>query len=476
MLRFSPLSRFRMAVTSYTGAFTVMDTQSKRTLLKDKLAHTAPCADVCWSPISNDSVLTVGYDCHVKMYDLRTRCGMPLIKSQHPLSTIDWSRCGNYICGGNLKGGIFTYDLRHMSETPLCLRPNAHDGIVQRVSFLPFGRGGGGGQQTVTTDDTSDLAEEFMSVGSSSIGHHNNRRSSVLSTVHEDGEFRRRSDDSSFLSFLEKRPPPLTAAAPATTAHPRKYSIGDDGDSFFELAIPKFDYSVEQTKHVSLAPVVHLNDSKVNCNRRKFVILQTNNSQQLNGECAASVDNNNVNGPQEMKTIANGKENVGAAAAANDVMAQSRNRETMFNDFAGQIENNKVSTPTRQKLDAVAEVEAESDAVVLIPVGQQVAERAAPALVSIDEKFRQLEENMQKRLDAQEKRICTQVLFNLWAMDDGTLKEMSNGIAGLCRSDAFLMDYDATKEENPQLKQRIKQLERENADLKRKLMQTRGKQ
>lgn len=58
------------------------------------------------------------------------------ITQQHPLACVALSPCGNFICTGNLKGEISSYDFRNVKEALDTKR--VHDDGVIRVGFIPL--------------------------------------------------------------------------------------------------------------------------------------------------------------------------------------------------------------------------------------------------------------------------------------------------------------------------------------------------
>lgn len=117
------------------GAVTILDTQSKKKIFLEKSAHAGPCRDIAMAIGTPDLLVSCSYDCNVNVYDRRKRQLVNQIKQQHPLACVALSPCGVYVCTGNLKGDISSYDLRHPKQALDTKR--AHDDRVVRVGFVP---------------------------------------------------------------------------------------------------------------------------------------------------------------------------------------------------------------------------------------------------------------------------------------------------------------------------------------------------
>lgn len=153
-----------MGMGCRTGSIHVWDSLKKRVIYKDSEAHNAPIRDVAWDLSNPDLFYFGGYDCCVKVVDIRKRfCGMTL-KNQHPINCFNVSGCGNFVTTGNLAGEVHLYDTRNpkhvLHETDLSGGTGAK---VQRITVVPGNR-----EASVETESSgvniSDSQEETSSV------------------------------------------------------------------------------------------------------------------------------------------------------------------------------------------------------------------------------------------------------------------------------------------------------------------------
>lgn len=136
MIRFHPSKRFYLAAASYHGAATVYDIQSKKRIFYEKAAHNAPCRDITMSPAIPDILVSCAYDCKVNVYDIRKRNVVQQISQSHPLACVSLSPCGTFLCTGNLKGDITSFDFRNLKEPIDTKRVHDDSGVI-RVAFVP---------------------------------------------------------------------------------------------------------------------------------------------------------------------------------------------------------------------------------------------------------------------------------------------------------------------------------------------------
>lgn len=113
----------------------MLDIQTKKKLFVDKTAHEAPVRDISMFESSQDTFVSCGYDCNIKVFDLRKRAAVQKHKQAHPMSTVCVSSCGTFCVAGNLKGDVVSYDFRSMKD-PLDIK-RVHDSAVVRVAFIP---------------------------------------------------------------------------------------------------------------------------------------------------------------------------------------------------------------------------------------------------------------------------------------------------------------------------------------------------
>lgn len=135
MARFHPSKKLNLAIASSQGAVTVYDINHNRKMYHNTEAHSSPCRDLAMSESLSDIIISVSYDCTVKIFDTRRKCKSGSILHTTPLSTVCLSQCGTYFCVGSLKGELLTGDMRNTKV--FLMNKKVHDGRVERVAFVP---------------------------------------------------------------------------------------------------------------------------------------------------------------------------------------------------------------------------------------------------------------------------------------------------------------------------------------------------
>lgn len=134
-VRFHPTKRFLLSVASYNGSVMLYDTQTKKIAFNQQDAHGAPCRDIGMTAAAPDALYSVGYDNVINIFDTRKKLTASQIRSNYPFESLAISECGGYFCAGNLKGYIYGYDMRNLSE-PI-RTSKVHDSIVNSIVFVP---------------------------------------------------------------------------------------------------------------------------------------------------------------------------------------------------------------------------------------------------------------------------------------------------------------------------------------------------
>ncbi|XP_053673773.1 uncharacterized protein LOC128724034 [Anopheles nili] len=136
--RFHPTKRFSMAVASYNGAVLLYDTQSKKTIFSQTMAHGAPCRDIAMVDTYPDYLFSVGYDSVINIFDTRRKEKASQIQSNYPFESLAIAENGHHFAVGNLKGFVYGYDLRSLKE-PLNMQ-KIHQSSVNSIAFVPASR------------------------------------------------------------------------------------------------------------------------------------------------------------------------------------------------------------------------------------------------------------------------------------------------------------------------------------------------
>ena len=167
---------------------------AKRKLFHATDAHAAQCRDLCMSPANPDTLISVGYDCVINIFDTRRKVKPVQLIYCHPLSTVGASECGTYFCVGNLKGELTTYDIRN---TKLFLTSKKiHECAVTRVAFAPLAG------DNCSSFSSSGVGGENSSVnGQNTVGNTDLRKSIATNKIAASENTRPQRD--SFCDFLD---------------------------------------------------------------------------------------------------------------------------------------------------------------------------------------------------------------------------------------------------------------------------------
>lgn len=134
----------------------------------------APMRDLAMCPESPDTLITVGYDCLINIFDTRDKSARSKNKTTHPLNCCTLSDCGKFLCVGTLKGELISYDVRNLStEYGMA---NVHDDSICRLQFIT-------GLESKNVRASLHMeARSRQSVSSVDVAVSNNEYSSVMSS------------------------------------------------------------------------------------------------------------------------------------------------------------------------------------------------------------------------------------------------------------------------------------------------------
>lgn len=133
LARFHPTKRSNLGIASYQGSVAYYDIFAKKSIFRVNPAHSAPCVDIA---LTENSMLTCGYDAAINIYDTRKKKIGLSIKGTYGWTSITMSTCGYYLVGGNMKGELISYDMRNMQKVLASARVESGNHKITRVEFL----------------------------------------------------------------------------------------------------------------------------------------------------------------------------------------------------------------------------------------------------------------------------------------------------------------------------------------------------
>ncbi|XP_061696609.1 protein NEDD1 [Syngnathoides biaculeatus] len=128
----SRLKRSLLGSVSDDGSLSLWDANAQKELHVFRGAHKAPGSGVAFSPANELLLVSVGLDKKIVCYDAASKITLLTIRTESPLTSVDFTPDGSGLLAGSAQGRIFRYDLRNNSapagvtsahDTPVtCLR------------------------------------------------------------------------------------------------------------------------------------------------------------------------------------------------------------------------------------------------------------------------------------------------------------------------------------------------------------------
>ncbi|XP_061532370.1 protein NEDD1 isoform X9 [Phycodurus eques] len=129
----SRLKRSLLASVSDDGSLSLWDANAQKELHAFRGAHKAPGSGVAFSPANELLLVSVGLDKKIVCYDAASKIILLTIRTESPLTSVDFIPDGSGLLAGSAQGQIFRYDLRNNSA-PTGVTP-AHDTAVTCLRF-----------------------------------------------------------------------------------------------------------------------------------------------------------------------------------------------------------------------------------------------------------------------------------------------------------------------------------------------------
>ena len=136
-LKFSRFKQSLLAGSSNSGTVALWDANAvKRTSSFSE--HRAPASDLAFSPMNEMLLSSSGLDKRCFCYDVLSGKTAATIKTNEPLTCVDFHHDGTTIALGTSKGNIFVYDLRSTKDPCHTLRAH-HGKAIRCLSYQPKG-------------------------------------------------------------------------------------------------------------------------------------------------------------------------------------------------------------------------------------------------------------------------------------------------------------------------------------------------
>uniref|UniRef100_A0ACB8FP53 Uncharacterized protein n=1 Tax=Sphaerodactylus townsendi TaxID=933632 RepID=A0ACB8FP53_9SAUR len=114
-LRYSPFKKALLGSVSDSGTVTLWDVNSQSLYHNFENAHKAPTYEICFSPISELLLVTVGLDKRIILYDTASKKQLRTLVAESPLTAVEFMPEGTTLAVGSSRGKIYHYDLRKLT-------------------------------------------------------------------------------------------------------------------------------------------------------------------------------------------------------------------------------------------------------------------------------------------------------------------------------------------------------------------------
>uniref|UniRef100_A0A1B0FQS4 Protein NEDD1 n=1 Tax=Glossina morsitans morsitans TaxID=37546 RepID=A0A1B0FQS4_GLOMM len=447
LARFHPSKRFQLSIASYKGTVTLYDIQAKRKLFNASDAHAAPCRDLCISPGAPDTLISVGYDCLINIFDMRRKVKPLQINYCHPLSTVAVSECGTYFCTGNLKGEIITNDMRNLKS--FLSSKKIHDCGVTRVAFAPTSADN-------SSYSTSSLVAASSDISLSGLGVKENELRKSLTSNAVDGA---RCQRDSFCDFLDYQ---INRGEEKNSSRLALRSDSFDWESLSHKSHPDINRSFEHLTTNNDICDFKANTSdflKVPLKDRNNISLHTNAGKlaQIKEEEKHIVDlAKYVDSGSEKENPQTNDTNLSSNRSHAPIACNSTpNREhASMDDVLTATKPQCSSTTNNTPNNTPASLEEQERCVTPVP-DANVFKAISDLRQEMLQRFHHLEFEVKLMIENNKWQIFTQN-FSLWNQNLEQTEQIRDCLAALLQTDPFVNELLRLKDENELLKQQLK--------------------
>ncbi|XP_067624483.1 uncharacterized protein Grip71 isoform X2 [Eurosta solidaginis] len=431
LARFHPAKRFQLSIASFKGAVTVYDLQTKRKIFNLNDAHASPCRDLCMSVATPDTLISVGYDCIVNVFDTRRRTAQNKLTHPHPLSTAAMSTCGTYLCVGNLKGELISYDMRSIKK-PLATK-KVHDCSITRLAFVPLPEDDNsmttslGNITANNTDNTSDMLDFQTNKLDRKSARFTMRRDSFdwdtlgrkAPTSHEQSQ-----TNVSKLNLSSETANSTTSATSTDNSTDGKLNLS------FEYVNTRRGRSGEEGKQriFPVIPTIPLRD-------RNSLSKVVTNLKQIDEEEIAHL----------------------AAQQSNNGDSDKENPNTNMNEdnSAAQRHTPTIACNSTPPTNTATEEAADNSNLNTVPTAE-LSQQLSDLRTEMNKRFQQLESEIKFNAEQNKWQIFTQTA-DIWARQMNTTEDIRDALSYLLQTDPFVHEFLRLKEENELLKAELQQ-------------------
>uniref|UniRef100_A0A8C5N500 Protein NEDD1 n=1 Tax=Leptobrachium leishanense TaxID=445787 RepID=A0A8C5N500_9ANUR len=132
-LKYSYVKKFLLGTVSDSGSVTLWDANTQSPYHMFESAHKAPASGICFSPVNDLLLVTIGLDKRIICYDVSSKILLQTVVAESPLTAVDFMPDGATLAVGSSRGKIYLYDLRMLSSPTKTV--NAHKTSVQCIQF-----------------------------------------------------------------------------------------------------------------------------------------------------------------------------------------------------------------------------------------------------------------------------------------------------------------------------------------------------
>ncbi|OXB59837.1 hypothetical protein ASZ78_012391 [Callipepla squamata] len=115
-LKYSSFKKSLLGSVSDSGNVTLWDVNTQNPYRNFENTHKAPASEICFSPVNELLLVTVGLDKRINLYDTSSKKLLTTIVAEYPLTTVNFMPDGTTLTVGSSRGRICQYDLRKLTS------------------------------------------------------------------------------------------------------------------------------------------------------------------------------------------------------------------------------------------------------------------------------------------------------------------------------------------------------------------------